>query len=268
MGTRERFEPRGAGGGTSCGVGGGTPCEKRDRLFKTVDELSDGECTAESSDSEWPSFHSCDGSVSSCHGGDISGVGESRDLGSPRGSEYSAYSLFAPTDGDASSIGPGSSDDDSDVSSGDGAVDSGHDHRVARGTADAVCIVGEYGVLRVYDRVGSSGKKYIVATCFNGHGNDCVLERSCLESKREGNLSEVTLGQGRPIGLLVKWLMLGACENVHNRFEHVRMTDATQHQARCDARTFFYTLAGGEDFAKLAERRQRLGEPVEPKETK
>ena len=69
--------------------------------------------------------------------------------------------------------------------------------------------------------------------------------------------------QGRPLGLLVNWLMAGRAHNVDTRTVHVHEVDPCAVADRQAARDFLFTLRRGEASAREYERALRGGESLE-----
>ena len=68
-------------------------------------------------------------------------------------------------------------------------------------------------------------------------------------------------GQGRPIGLLMSWLMCAA--EVETAAEHVSMRPSSLQQ-RTDGRVRLYRMTHGRAWADSYERTRRVEEPEEP----
>lgn len=114
-----------------------------------------------------------------------------------------------------------------------------------RETAEVLAIPG-YGELRFHRTTNN-----IVAFCSAHRDEDCRRSRTVLPNSRRH-------GQGRPIGLLVSWLMDPESHKTPNakRFVHPLA-------ARQDARRWFDSLPRSVDFAKN-ERAVKAGESPEP----
>ena len=101
----------------------------------------------------------------------------------------------------------------------------------------------------------NSSNKFLRAHCQEpGHGSTCLRRRTCLESDRSP-------GQGRPAGMLLAWLALGA--DVATKEEHMKLTPS--FEKRSAARQAFEATPGASAFSEMAERPRREGEPAEPR---
>ena len=88
---------------------------------------------------------------------------------------------------------------------------------------------------------------------------DCVRQRSCRP--HASATTALTAGQGRPLGALVAWLQ--QARRHRHRKDHIAAQTAC-HAERMEARTAFYLLEGGMDFANEHERPRREDEGEEP----
>lgn len=82
---------------------------------------------------------------------------------------------------------------------------------VVKGSADAV-IWTPHGVLRIYTAM--NGNRTLVAHCPQ-HGNNCRLSRSLHEGRK--------LGQGKPLGLVLCWLMSSSVDGVDSQSSHLKV---------------------------------------------
>jgi hypothetical protein len=111
--------------------------------------------------------------------------------------------------------------------------------------------VAPFGELRYNIRFGQMS-----AVC-TMHGNDCRKTRSCTQAVRSSGSS----GQGRPLGLLVAWLIDGA--NHDSRADHFSSVPTLTLANRQDARQFAMRSPEASDFASF-EREKRANEADEP----
>jgi hypothetical protein len=124
--------------------------------------------------------------------------------------------------------------------------------RPLRGTADFVAVVPG-GVLRLY-----TASTTMVATCTK-HGPKCRLTRKYIGS----NIAN-RVGQGRPIGLLCAWLVLGLHDDISVQVEHKNL-GLPGFGDRDAARASVIDLPELRPFFDL-ERLRRHGEHDEPLE--
>lgn len=112
------------------------------------------------------------------------------------------------------------------------------------------------GFIRHYSAYSS-----MVAHCDNPlHGNRCRFTRSTKPSDRSSRA-----GQGRPLGLLLSWLQVGADENIRTAAEHLHVSQP-DFATRSSCRAELGSLVSADVVqAMLAcERPQRPGEGEEP----
>ena len=132
-----------------------------------------------------------------------------------------------------------------------------------RSGVTTVVSVGRYGELHYY-----SASNNLTAYCrcpkHVNPGNDCRKSRTLNAVKKaSSDKAYVRDGQGRPVGLLVHWLMLqDECEDrkAHCNAEVLFHADPKK---RAEAREFFKTLPGADQILSR-ERLQRDGEEEEP----
>ena len=106
------------------------------------------------------------------------------------------------------------------------------------------------GILRIYESSGT-----MVASC-DKHGSRCRLTRFYTLPKRHGRE-----GQGRCIGLLCAWLILGTNADIDNRDQHAHM-EAPTYDDRVNARVNIQDVDGIRPF--LEHEQKEDGDPDEP----
>ena len=88
------------------------------------------------------------------------------------------------------------------------------------------------------------------------HGEKCVRQRTTRASE-----AMFRTGQGRPIGLLVSWLLRAPEAETRTAHRDMRVSPLAD---RVHARNAFYAMAGGQQFASQFERALADQEPEEP----
>ena len=173
--------------------------------------------------------------------------------GSDAGSDAGSHSSSSSSDSDSSD-----DSDDSDSGSGIsvvsalGAVIREPGPR-AQGTPEIVFILPGYGDIRY-----NLTHEFMLANCRRqGHGQGCKRQRTV---KLSTNLAR--LGQGRPIGLLIAWLLQS--EQHDSKHSHCA-AGSFSFEARQQARVFFASLPNSADFLQF-ERATLPNEENEPLE--
>ena len=163
-----------------------------------------------------------------------------------------AESSSSSSGSDASSSSSGSSS--SEAESEDDNEDEGH----ARGLGGPRAPPVSEHVFVLDDGLGqiryNASQNQLIARC-GVHGDECRRRRVTIPSE----LPRLR-GQGRPIGLLVSWLMRAHEDTSQG---HVKMKPSPLGD-RVAAREAFYAMEGGRVFADAYEREQHEGEQEEP----
>lgn len=110
--------------------------------------------------------------------------------------------------------------------------------------------VGEVGELHFYHTTGA-----IHAFCKN---RNCTHQSNCRKS---GTTCPVRRGSGRPVGLLVSWLL--KADDYPSKWEHVHACHPTLLERQA-ARRYFQTLPNAESFLKREKKKARASDPDEP----
>ncbi|CAE7262689.1 unnamed protein product [Symbiodinium microadriaticum] len=183
-------------------------------------------------------------------------------LPEPANSGHAQPDVDTSSDSDSSSSSSSSSTSssssrDSDCASASEAEteDTNADHPVAGPRAPPLSehvfeLEGGLGQIRY-----NVAQQQFIARCAV-HGEDCRRRRTTAPSA-----ASQRGGQGRPIGLLVSWLMRAHEEDTAK--DHVKMKPSPLDD-RVAAREAFYAMDGGRLFAESYEREQGEGEPEEP----
>ena len=219
------------------------------------------DCSSSSSSSSNTSCSACDG-----EGGDSSSVDGSLMSEALAAAVSEAEGLESESGSLAGSCENQSVDEDGDqdvAQSGQEEEYEDEELAAAAEDAEAVRLVRAAAipedVFRLDAAVGelhfSISGSFLRAHCMR-HGPACRRRRTITESD-----SAARQGQGRPVGLLVSWLL--RADEVATAREHVAMA-VSPYEQRLAARSHFYSLPGGREFGDHRERPRRAGEEEEP----